>query len=299
VTQPVLRLAAPAKINLILEIQGRRSDGYHELKTVMHALDLADTLSFTRLKQPGIRVTCDHPQVPEGSGNLVYRATELLAQAAGQEPHVHIHITKKIPLAAGMGGGSSDAAAALLGLARLWDWHHPDKILAVAKELGSDVPFFLKGGCGLGTGRGERVVAWPEAAGLLVAVVNPGFAVSTAEVYKKINLRLTTEKACFNMMRQAIVEKNAEKISKYLLNHLESVTVPLHPELAGIKRDLLSCGALAAMMSGSGPTVFGFVPSVAVGQKIKKTLSARYPTVLLTRLQAATASGGTKRRRGV
>jgi len=283
VTLKRITVTAPAKINLILEIQGRRPDGYHELKTVMHTLELADRVAIRETREPGIRVTCDHPDVPQGEGNLVYKAAGKLAEACGRKPAVHLHITKRIPMAAGMGGGSSDAAAALLGLARLWQWDHPRKLASIAGELGSDVPFLLRGGCCFGTGRGDRLISWPEAPGLPILVVNPGFPVSTATVYKNVSLALTTQKAYINMMRQALVEKNVEKISKYLLNHLETVTERMHPVIAAIKKKLLEHGALAAMMSGSGPTVFGLVPSFAVGKKIQARLSGEYPTVLLTR----------------
>ncbi len=278
---PILSLESPAKVNLILEIKGKRPDGYHELKTVMHSLKLADRLTFQPGGQ-GLTVCCDHPEVPEGEANLVYRAVNQLAQAKGVNPRVKIRIYKNIPVAAGMGGGSSNAATALLGCARLWKIDNKPLLIKLAKRLGSDVPFFLNGGCMLGTGRGERLRIWPAMPGLLMAVINPGVKVATAAVYKKFNLTLTTKKACINMMRQALVEKNALKIGKNLFNHLEQVTAGEQPVIGKIKSELLALGATAAMMTGSGATVFGLLPSRQVARRVQKTLAARYPFVVVT-----------------
>jgi 4-diphosphocytidyl-2-C-methyl-D-erythritol kinase len=274
---------APAKINLVLEVVRRRPDGYHDLRTVMHTLELADTLRFTP-HPAGVRVSCDAPGVPADAGNLAGRAAELFQRAYGLRDGVAIHIQKRIPVAAGMGGGSSDAAATLLGLCRFWDLPVDRKRLhALAQQLGSDVPFLLHGGCALGTGRGDRLFPWPAVPGLWMVVVNPGFAVPTPLVYKKLKLPLTRKKNYINLLRQAILKKNPEKIGQYLYNQLETVTLKMHPEVARIKAALLAAGATAALMSGSGPTVFGLVPSPEAGQKIVKKLAERYPFVCLTR----------------
>ncbi len=283
---PLLSLKSPAKVNLILHVKGKRPDGYHEVETVMHSLNLADRLTFRPSRQ-GLSVSCDHPDVPEGEANLVYQAVSRLAQAKSIPANVKIKIYKKIPVAAGMGGGSSNAATALLGCARLWGIEDKRLLLKLAKTLGSDVPFFLTGGCMLGTGRGERLRPWPAAPGLLMAVVNPGFKLSTAAVYKKNNLTLTTPKAYINMMRRALVEKNALKIGKNLINHLEQVAIGERPVINKIKAELLSLGATAAMMTGSGPTVFGLLPSARVARRVKNTLSARYSFVTVTQTTGA------------
>jgi 4-diphosphocytidyl-2-C-methyl-D-erythritol kinase len=278
----VLTLPAPAKVNLILEIQGRRPDGYHELKTVMHTLTLSDTLRFSE-NTGGLRLVCSHPQVPSDERNLVYRAALRLARAAGITPRVTIRLTKRIPVAAGLGGGSSDAAAALQGLAQWWRLGRRAPLSRIARELGSDVPFFLSGGCALGTGRGERLTAWPSAPGLWLVLVNPGFPVPTADVYRKFRMQLTRKKACISMMRSALRQKNAAKISQKLFNHLEWVTAAAYPQIARIKRDLIAGGALGALMSGSGPTVFGLAPDRQTAWKLKRRLQAKYPFCLVTR----------------
>lgn len=281
-------LAAPAKINLILEIQGRRPDGYHSLKTVMHTLALSDSLAF-RPRPDGLKVTCSHPGVPMGEGNLVFRAARELARRLRREPRVHIHIRKKIPVAAGLGGGSSDAAAALRGLSRWWGRPDYPGLSGLARTLGSDVPFFLTGGCALGTGRGDHIHPWPEAVGLWILLVNPGFHLSTARVYKKTSLRLTRKKACINMMRQAVRDKNAIKIGQNLFNHLASVVEPEHPVVSRIRQDLLKGGALGAMLSGSGPTVFGLFHSRGQARNLQRQLADRYPVCLLTRTSGSVA----------
>jgi len=278
-----LRLRAPAKINLVLEILRRRPDGYHQLRTVMHALELADTLTFSP-GPAGIRVTCRHPGVPSGSGNLVTRAAGLMAREAGLRPRVRIRLEKRIPVAAGLGGGSSDAAAALLGLNRFWNLHFaPRRLLRLARQLGSDVPFFLSRGCALCTGRGDRVFPWPAVPGMWLVIVNPGLAVSTARIYRRINLQLTRRGNYINLMRSAIYRKNPIKIGKNLFNQLESVTAGMHPVVRRMKTDLLAAGAHAVLMSGSGPTVFGLMPSRPAGLAAAAGLRKRYPSVILTR----------------
>jgi 4-diphosphocytidyl-2-C-methyl-D-erythritol kinase len=274
---------APAKINLVLEVLRRRSDGYHELRTVMHTLELSDTLLFTP-RQAGVLVSCDQPGVPANSGNLAGRAAELFLREYGLKTGVHIHIQKRIPVAAGLGGGSSDAAATLTALCRFWNLPVDYKRLhLLARQLGADVPFLLQGGCALGTGRGDRLFPWPAVPGLWMLVINPGFAVSTPEVYKNLKLPLTRKKNYINLLRPAIMKKNPGKIGSFLFNQLETVTLKMHPEVARIKEVLLAQGATAALMSGSGPTVFGLVPSPEVGQQALRRLADRYPFVCLTR----------------
>jgi 4-diphosphocytidyl-2-C-methyl-D-erythritol kinase len=274
---------APAKINLVLEVVRRRSDGYHDLRTVMHTLELSDTLLFTP-RQEGVLVSCEAPGVPANAENLAGRAAELFRQAYGVKGGVHIHIQKRIPVAAGLGGGSSDAAAALVGLCRFWGIPvNYTRLHALAQQLGSDVSFLLRGGCALGTGRGDRLFPWPAVPGLWMVVVNPGFAVPTPLVYKNLKLPLTRKKNYINLLRPAILKKNPEKIGQYLYNQLETVTFKMHPEVARIKELLLANGATAALMSGSGPTVFGLVPSPEAGQKVLRRFTGRYPFVCLTR----------------
>ncbi len=183
-----LTLSAPAKINLVLEVLRRRPDGYHEIRSVLHTLDLADTLVI-RSGPPGVHLTRDRADLSTGPDNLVLRAATVLAEALHVRPAVSLHLVKRVPVAAGLGGGSSDAAATLLGLCRFWRKRpDPKHLTALAAGLGSDVPFFLSGGCAEVRGRGERVHPWPAVPGLWVILVNPGIAVPTADVYRKLKM---------------------------------------------------------------------------------------------------------------
>ncbi len=278
-----LTVKAPAKINLVLDVVRKRKDGYHDIKTVMHTLEMADSLTFTPRKE-GIYLSCDRPGVPTDERNLVMQAARALCAEFKVDYGVHIHLQKRIPVAAGMGGGSSDAAAALVGLCRFWDIpvDYP-RLTTLAARLGSDVPFLLKGGCALCTGRGEKVKEWPSAPGIWLVIVNPGFAVPTPTVYQKLKLPLTREKNYITLLRPAVSNKNPVKIGQYLHNDLETVTLAMHPEIGRIKETLQTCGVTGALMSGSGPTVFGILPSAEVGRAVLKGLGSRYSFVSITR----------------
>jgi 4-diphosphocytidyl-2-C-methyl-D-erythritol kinase len=278
-----LTVKAPAKINLVLEVLKRRKDGYHDIRTVMHTLELADSLTLTA-RRTDLVVSCDRTDVPTDERNLVVKAAQLLRAEYKVEQGVHIHIQKRIPVAAGLGGGSSDGAAALVGLCRFWNIPVDyERLQGLAAQLGSDVPFLLRGGCALGTGRGDRIFPWQAAPGLWMVLVNPGFAVPTPLIYKNLKLPLTRRKNYITLLRPAISKKNPEKIGEYLYNQLETVTLKMHPEVRRIKEILAACGVSAALMSGSGPTVFGLLPSPEVGRVVLKTLGSRYPFICITR----------------
>lgn len=278
-----LILSAPAKINFVLEVLRRRPDGYHEIRSVLHTLELADKLVI-QPGPPGVRLTCDRADLSTGPDNLVLRAATVLAEALHVRPAVRLHLSKRVPVAAGLGGGSSDAAATLRGLCRFWRRRlDPKRLSILAAGLGSDVPFFLSGGCALVSGRGERVHPWPAVPGLWVVLVNPGIAVPTAGVYRKLKMPLTRQTNYINLMRLALVRENPLKIGLNLFNRLEEVTLGEHPILSRIKAELLDLGATAALMSGSGSTVFGLAPSRAIGERMLTALRSRYPMVFLTR----------------
>lgn len=252
-TNIVLTIQAPAKVNLHLRVLGRRDDGYHDIATLMQPLDLADRLTID-LAHSDLTLTCSDPelQVPD---NLVLRAAEAFFQAAGITPRGRFDLQKNIPVAAGLGGGSSDAAATLMGLNRLHG--HPlgtEDLHRLAASLGADVPFFLVGQSAWCTGIGEKVEPWPEFPLLQVVLVNPGFALSTARVYREFDLSLKNHKLCTRISRPS---KEPDDLPAILVNDLELVSLRAHSQLKEIKRALLDCGASGAVMSGSGPTIVG------------------------------------------
>ncbi|MBS4031883.1 MAG: 4-(cytidine 5'-diphospho)-2-C-methyl-D-erythritol kinase [Clostridiales bacterium] len=244
-----------AKINLTLDIIGKRPDGYHELLTVFQALALHDTLSLSRNNTGMITLSVGNAPLPTDGTNLAGRAARLLQKQYGIQEGVHIILDKKIPIAAGLGGGSSDAAAVLRGLVRLWRLPlERDTLYSLAETLGSDVPFCLEGGTALGRGRGEKVEILPPCPHFFVVLANPGFAVSTAAVYQAFRLHETRERPDTEAMCAAIASGDRSAVGAHLNNVLETATFPLFPKVGELKSRMSLAGS--ALMCGSGPTVF-------------------------------------------
>jgi 4-diphosphocytidyl-2-C-methyl-D-erythritol kinase len=250
---------APAKINLFLRITGRRPDGYHNLFSLMCPVALYDTLTLD-FNATGISVDCSHPGVPEDPSNLAARAAVSFMRAAfgGHIPPdrgLHIQITKRIPVGAGLGGGSSDAAAVLKALNRQFGvpLDIPD-LIALGARVGADVPFFIFGGPALASGIGYHLEPFSHLASWTVLLVYPNEAVSTAWVYKNLNLRLTKDEKKLSKFH---FDGRYFDVDKHLVNDLEPVTASAFPVIKEIKRLLLAHGAVGAMMTGSGSTVFG------------------------------------------
>ena len=254
-----LVIKAPAKINLFLHVLGKRSDGYHDLCSLMCPVGLYDILTLT-FNQPGISVTCAHPEVPEDATNLAARAAQAFLDAAGGATPspllcVHIDIQKHIPVGAGLGGGSSDAAAVLRAL----NDHFGAPLNATDLRLlggciGADIPFFLCGGPAVARGIGDRLEPFPNLPPWTALLVYPNTVISTAWVYKNLNLRLTKDEKKLSNFHFDGRFFNADK---HLINDLEAVTERALPVIGEIKQMLLANGAKGAMMSGSGSTVFG------------------------------------------
>jgi 4-diphosphocytidyl-2-C-methyl-D-erythritol kinase len=279
-------IEAPAKINLFLRVIARRPDGYHDLDTVMQKLALADRLEL-RLAAGRVRLVCPDSALPEDEGNLAYRAAILFLERAGIQEGVEIVLRKKIPIAGGLGGGSSDAAAVLRGLNRLFPSGISMKtLLELAIRLGADVPFFVAEENSVrATGIGERLRPAPPLQSCRVLLVNPGFPVSTRWVYE--NLALTRQINPYMLGRDQVHDNYSEfQASGELLtarNDLEAVTIGRFPELSEIKKNLLEAGASVALMSGSGPTVFGLFREEASAAACYTAFARRYPeNVFLT-----------------
>lgn len=247
-----LSLLAPAKINLCLSVLGRRSDGYHDVEMLMQMVGLYDEVRVS-LSGQGIQLACDQPSLPAGDSNIAVRAAAAALAKSGKRTGIAIELKKNIPVAAGLGGGSSDAAAVLIACNVLLELGLDRQGLAgIGAGLGMDVPFFFSGPTALARGRGEMLTPLPPPDPFWVLLVNPGFETSTAWAYQNLNLGLTKKGDC-----TTIAGLRIGSIAASLHNDLETVTAAAHPAIAEMREALLDAGALGARMSGSGPTVFG------------------------------------------
>lgn len=276
-----LNIHSYAKVNLFLEVLGKRDDGYHQIETVLQEIDLHDTLHFEE-GEKGIEISASHPQLPSGEDNLVYRAAQLLQQKLGLSRGVKIRIEKKIPLASGLGGGSSNAAATLRGLLRLWEVQvREETLLEWGALLGMDVPFFLKGGTVLATGRGEILTPIDSHCKFWMVLVNPGFRIASAWAYGRLSLSLTERDKSAKILN-CLRLGDVRGVGKCLYNRMEEVVNREYPEIARIKGELLHFGALGAVMSGSGPTVVGIVTKKSEALRIGRQFSRYKEGVYVT-----------------
>jgi 4-diphosphocytidyl-2-C-methyl-D-erythritol kinase len=258
-------------VNLALEVLAKRPDGYHEIATVMQTVDLSDRLILDDADTPHLLTSA--PGVTSDATNLALRAAVALREAAGVDRGVRITLDKRIPIAAGLGGGSADAAAVLLGLNRLWGLRWPGARLAeVAVSLGMDVPFFLRGGAALATGRGDALEP-VVGGGLALVLVNPRFGSSTAEAYRRVTPDMLTDGRRVKDMVKALQSRRPARVAAGLFNGLEAAVAPLHPEIGRIRAALLAAGALGAVMSGSGPTVVGVARSFEHARQLRARLA--------------------------
>jgi 4-diphosphocytidyl-2-C-methyl-D-erythritol kinase len=265
---------AYAKVNLFLEVITRRDDGYHELETILQTISLHDELDLT--PQPKtISLQCNLSSLPTDERNLAYRAAKLLKEKTGTNQGMVIDLKKQIPIGAGLGGGSSDAAAVLLGCNRIWGCKLSYSDLAeLGMQLGMDVPFFLRGGTALATGRGERIIKQIPTSELELIIIYPNFPVPTAAVYKNLDPRLSSEKQDSAALLTGIESGNIPKMAKWLFNRLELSTFNFHPQLAEIKETLIHAGCLGALLSGSGSAIFGIVKTKQESDLISRLLAS-------------------------
>ncbi len=263
---------AYAKINLGLDIIGKRDDGYHEVSMIMQSVGLCDEIVIT--KGSGIQVSSNLHNLSCGPDNLAYRAAALLAGHCNITPNVHIALNKKIFLAAGLAGGSSDAAAVLRGLNRYWDLNLENyELEQLGAQLGSDIPFCIESGTMLATGRGEVLTKLSDLPTAWVVLAKPKeLEISTAWVYQHYNRGRVVHAPCIWQL-QAHLPEGAAAITPYMGNVLETVTIPAHPVIASIKAKMLGAGATYALMSGSGPTVFGIAPDKETALHVEQALA--------------------------
>jgi 4-diphosphocytidyl-2-C-methyl-D-erythritol kinase len=246
---------APAKVNLYLEVLGKRADGYHEVETLMVPVSLYDTLVFKEDSAGQVLLRCNRPELSTGPDNLVARAAELLRRHTGSTRGARVRLAKRIPLAAGLAGGSTDAAAALAGLNRLWGLGlKNEELAALAAHLGSDVPFFFTSPAAWCTGRGERVEPTALPGRLWFVVLCPPFGLSTADVYRGVTVPEAPQDS--GGMRRALAGGDVREIGRRLHNRLQAPALALRPELAGYLDRLAALGPAGQLMSGSGSTLF-------------------------------------------
>lgn len=275
-----IRVRAHAKINLFLEILGKRSDGYHEIETILQSIALFDELVFSLSSKLELVSSSETVIPPEG--NLALKAAMLLKKETGTEAGARISIIKSIPVASGLGGASADAAASLVALNALWELDLPFSFLQkLAGRLGADVPFCLRGGTVLGRGKGEKLEALPSFPFTHLVVAKPGFDVFTSEAYERIDEFRRRPRSPSSIMT-ALHKGNLKDIGKDLYNAFETVMAEWHPEILESKKKAVEEGALGALMTGSGSAVFALAENRESAQRIAHRLSALCPHVFVT-----------------
>lgn len=279
-----LFVKAPAKINLALDVLRKREDGYHEVNMVMTMIDLADRLEIAEIAEDRIHVTTSSGFLPDDERNFAYRAAQLVKHRFGIKRGVAIAIDKQIPVAAGMAGGSSDAAAVLKGLNRLWALGLSKEELAqLGTEIGSDVAFCVYGGTAVATGRGEIISPLSPPPPCWVVLAKPDIGVSTKETYRRLDLT-SAGHPDVDAVIDAIERNDYETLCRSMGNILEGPTVRRVPEVALIKEKMAHFGADGVLMSGSGPTVFGLTRMEAMARRLVNGLYGFCPNVYKVRL---------------
>ncbi|NLW40522.1 MAG: 4-(cytidine 5'-diphospho)-2-C-methyl-D-erythritol kinase [Tissierellia bacterium] len=272
-----------AKINLALDILYKRDDGYHELNTIMQQIDLKDRI-IIRNRNKGIHIQCDNKDVPLDENNLVYKAWEKIKEKTGINRGIQITIEKKIPVAAGLAGGSSNGGAVLKGLNLLWDLKLSDEeLMAIGKEIGADVPFTIMGGTAWAKGIGERLTRLNSFSGKMVLLANMGIPVSTEWVYKNMDLKSINKRVDIESLIRYMEEDDLLSLAKNMENVMEAVVIEKYPQIERIKEDMIKFGALGSLMSGSGPTVFGLFDDEEKLHRCKRELEKKIPNVLVAK----------------
>ena len=279
-----MKIKAYAKINISLDIVGKReSDGYHLLRMIMQNIDLYDEISVVKQAE-GITLTCNKSYVPTDSRNLAYKAAMLFKERYDINEGVHIDIIKNIPVSAGLAGGSTDGAAVLKIMNKIFDINASDEeLMEIGLQLGADIPYCIKGGTALCEGIGEELTSLKPFKDKIVVLVKPGFGVSTKEVYKAFNLEKVRIHPKTEELIEAMQRDDLYYVANNMKNLLENITLRKHNVLIKIKEDMNRYGAVGSMMSGSGPSVFAFFDDMLKAQKCYEKMKEIYKDVFLTR----------------
>ena len=274
----------PAKINLSLDVIGNREDGYHELKMIMQTVDIFDYVTVSVCNGDGIYVTCDKEGIPSGEENIAYVAAELFLKHLNIKRKVDIKIEKHIPDGAGLAGGSSDAAGVLRALFKIEGKIKEEELLRLAKKVGADVPFCIKGGCCLCEGIGEVLTPIKGMENVVLVVIKPPFSVNTKSVYKKLDLGKHNCHPDTERLLKALLDKDYKAFKIYGGNTLECVTKEDYPVIGEYEELLYSKGAIFSMMSGSGPTVFGVFENIDMAEDAYRQLKEKEKEVFFLKL---------------
>lgn len=279
----VLVTRSYAKVNITLDVLRRREDGYHEVKMIMQTVSLYDKISVRKQKQ-GIRMRVNLPYLPVDSRNLAYQAAQLFFEKTKIAGGAEIRIEKHIPVAAGLAGGSGNAAAVLCALNELYHTGLPQEQLAkIGLEIGADVPYCIYGGTMLAEGIGEKLTKLPPLPVCYILLVKPKISVSTKKVYEALDMKQVTEHPDTNGVIQALHQKNVTEVSIRMFNVLQQVTEQMHPEIMEIRSKFMENGAEGTIMSGSGPTVFGIFEEETAAKRAYQNMRQNYPETFLTK----------------
>ena len=280
-----LKFLSPAKLNLSLKVLGKRPDGYHQLKTIFERIDLCDEITLRANNAGQIRILSSHASLPKGPKNLMYQAAHMLKEKYAVRQGVDIRIQKRIPIAAGLGGGSSNAATVLKGLNQLWRLSVPfSQLVQYGAAVGSDVPFFLyDGSWAIGTGRGEQIKKLLIATRLWHVLVVPRLRMYTKDVFRALNLKLTNFNDDVNILLPYLRKSDVGKVGEFLSNDLETPILQLRPHLLSLKEKLKNLNTLGVCFSGSGPSIFAIVRTQQQATMIRRQLIQRYRQVFVVR----------------
>lgn len=280
-----IELKSRAKINLSIDVLGKRPDGYHLVEMIMQTIDLFDIIKIFSLDEDKIIISSNSKEIPTDSSNIVYKAANLIKKEFDIKKGIEIHIDKNIPVAAGMAGGSSNAAAILVGLNKLWDLNlSNDELKKLGLKLGADVPFCIEGEASLAENIGEKLTNIDGLSeDVFILVCKPELFVSTKEVYEAVDSKVIEKRPDNKLLIELLKENNIELLSKKMYNVLESVTKEKYPVIDEIENTMIDNKALGAMMSGSGPTVFGLYSNKDDAEKCKKILLENFKQVYLVK----------------
>jgi 4-diphosphocytidyl-2-C-methyl-D-erythritol kinase len=275
---------AYGKINLVLDVLYPRDDGYHEINTIMQQIDLKDTITLRNIEGDRAIIECNSEEIPLDESNLAYKAWEKIVEKINFLRGVHITIDKNIPVAAGLAGGSTNAAAVLKGLNLLWNLNlSQEELMGIGVEIGADVPFCILGGTAHARGIGEKLKKIRSFSNKLILLANIGKPVSSAYVYNKLDLENRSKRIDVDKIVEYIEEDDVKKVAENMENIMEQVVIKEYPIIAQIKEDMVRYGALGSLMSGSGPTVFGIFDDEEKLLRCKEFLEKKVEKVLVTK----------------